>query len=87
MSFFYTNKSNSFTDNVLFSSTDQNLQQSVFALQVLQTNMSEMKISLVTGGTGVVGSAIQYISETEEKRPDEQWIFVNSKDADLRFVN
>ena len=46
--------------------------------------MSEKRVILVTGGTGMVGSAIKYISETEEKRPDEQWIFLSSKDADLR---
>lgn len=45
--------------------------------------MSEKKVILVTGGTGMVGSAIKYISETEEKKPDEEWIFVCSKDADL----
>lgn len=45
--------------------------------------MSDKKVILVTGGTGMVGSAIKYISETEQKRPDEEWVFVSSKDADL----
>lgn len=45
--------------------------------------MSAKKVILVTGGTGMVGSGIRYISETEEKRPDEQWIFVCQEDADL----
>ncbi|KAI4489438.1 hypothetical protein M0802_011110 [Mischocyttarus mexicanus] len=40
------------------------------------------KIVLVTGGTGLVGSAIKQIVE-EDKRLDEKWIFVGSKDADL----
>lgn len=43
--------------------------------------MSE-KIILVTGGTGLVGKAIQKVIETDAK-PDEKWIFVGSKDADL----
>ncbi|XP_011297787.1 probable GDP-L-fucose synthase [Fopius arisanus] len=43
--------------------------------------MSE-KVILVTGGTGLVGKAIEKIVESE-KRPDEKWIFVGSKDANL----
>ncbi|XP_067000136.2 GDP-L-fucose synthase [Anabrus simplex] len=39
-------------------------------------------IILVTGGSGLVGKAIQTIVE-KEKRPNEEWIFVRSKDADL----
>ncbi|XP_069685581.1 GDP-L-fucose synthase [Periplaneta americana] len=42
----------------------------------------EKKVILVTGGSGLVGQAIQIIVK-EEKRPDEEWIFVASKDADL----
>ena len=39
---------------------------------------------LVTGGTGLVGMAIRKIVETEEKRDDEEWVFLSSKDCDLR---
>lgn len=46
--------------------------------------MSDKKVILVTGGTGLIGSAIKYICETEGKRPNEEWIFASSKDADLR---
>ena len=46
--------------------------------------MSEKKTILVTGGTGMVGHAVCHVSEAEEKRTDEEWIFVGSKDADLR---
>ena len=42
----------------------------------------EKKVILVTGGTGLVGSAIRQISE-QEKRPDEEFIFLSSKDVDL----
>jgi len=38
---------------------------------------------LVTGGSGLVGKAIQQVIEDGEGRPDEDWIFVGSKDADL----
>ena len=40
----------------------------------------EIKYILVTGGTGLVGSAIKSIISDNE---NEKWIFVNSKDADL----
>jgi len=48
------------------------------------------KIVLVTGGTGLVGKAIQHIIDTEPegsrfgKLLDETWIFANSSEADLR---
>ena len=38
---------------------------------------------MVTGGTGLVGQAVRKIAETEEKKPDEEWIFLSSKDGDL----
>jgi GDP-L-fucose synthase len=48
------------------------------------------KVVLVTGGTGLVGKAIQHIIETEQegsrfgKQPNETWIFASSSEADLR---
>jgi len=47
-------------------------------------------VVLVTGGTGLVGKAIEYVIEHEPegsrfgKRPGEKWIFASSRDADLR---
>lgn len=41
---------------------------------------------MVTGGSGLVGSAIRRIAETEERRDDEEWFFLSSKDADLTNV-
>ncbi|XP_074059078.1 GDP-L-fucose synthase isoform X2 [Macrotis lagotis] len=38
---------------------------------------------LVTGGSGLVGKAIQRIVADGASQPGEQWIFVSSKDADL----
>lgn len=37
---------------------------------------------LVTGGTGLVGSAIKKIIQ-DEQPANEKWIFCSSKDADL----
>lgn len=44
--------------------------------------MSQNKVILVTGGSGLVGKAIQTVVKSEA-RSDENWIFVSSKDADL----
>jgi len=47
-------------------------------------------VVLVTGGTGLVGKAIEYVIEHEPegsrfgKRPGEKWIFAGSREADLR---
>ncbi|KAF5392714.1 hypothetical protein D9757_000830 [Collybiopsis confluens] len=47
-------------------------------------------VILVTGGTGLVGKAMEYVIENEPagsrfgKRPDEKWIFASSSDGDLR---
>ena len=45
--------------------------------------MAEKKIILVTGGSGLVGQGLKAAIEKEGKRPDEEWIFTSSKDADL----
>lgn len=44
---------------------------------------SPRKVILVTGGTGLVGKAIQKVIE-KEANPNEQWVFLGSKDGDLR---
>ena len=46
---------------------------------------------LVTGGTGLVGKAIEYIISNEREgsrfgKRGEKWIFASSKDGDLRYV-
>lgn len=43
------------------------------------------KVILVTGGTGLVGKAIEKVA-LSEKKSDETWIFLSSKDADLWLV-
>lgn len=44
--------------------------------------MSESKTILVTGGSGLVGKAIEELV-TSQKRENEKWIFLNSKDGNL----
>jgi GDP-L-fucose synthase len=48
--------------------------------------MSGRKVIMVTGGTGLVGHAVRVIAESEEKRENEQWVFLSSKDGDLRYA-
>jgi len=51
--------------------------------------MATEEIVLVTGGTGLVGDAIRYILENSpeacyQKKGNEKWVFLSSKDCDLR---
>ena len=58
----------------------------------LLTSTTMPDVVLVTGGTGLVGSGIEYIINTEPegskfgKRPGETWIFTGSSEGDLRSV-
>jgi GDP-L-fucose synthase len=50
---------------------------------------SQKKIVLVTGGSGLVGQAVQFTINSEKEPPfgkseSEEWIFLTSKDGDLR---
>ena len=49
--------------------------------------MSEdKKTVLVTGGTGLVGSAIKYVVEQEKnEKMSEEFVFISSKDVDLTY--
>lgn len=42
----------------------------------------DKKVILVTGGTGLVGRAIQEVA-AKNKADNETWHFMSSKDADL----
>lgn len=49
-------------------------------------------VILVTGGSGLVGKAIEWVIENDKterygKKEGEQWIFLTSKDGDLRQVS
>merc|ERR1712012_231399 len=48
--------------------------------------MGDKRRILVTGGSGLVGKAIEKVVETE-KLPNEEWIFISSKDANLLDEN
>ena len=41
-------------------------------------------VCLVTGGTGLVGEGVREVVTEAGPVPGEQWVFVGSKDADLR---
>jgi GDP-L-fucose synthase len=51
--------------------------------------MSTESVILVTGGSGLVGEAIKWVIENDTserfgKKENEKWIFLSSKDGDLR---
>ncbi|KAK6027927.1 hypothetical protein OSTOST_06039, partial [Ostertagia ostertagi] len=43
---------------------------------------SKEMVVLVTGGTGLVGKAIEQVVNSES-RSNEKWVFIGSKDCDL----
>ena len=43
-----------------------------------------MRKILVTGGSGLVGKGIEIISKKEDQEDDE-FVFLSSKDGDLRY--
>ena len=51
-----------------------------------QAKMAELKRVLVTGGNGLVGRALQEEARKDAKS-DEEWIFISSKDGDLRYFD
>jgi len=50
-------------------------------------------VVLVTGGSGLVGKAIQHVIETEPegsrygRLPGETWVFARSSEGDLRYLH
>uniref|UniRef100_A0A7S2RFL7 GDP-L-fucose synthase n=1 Tax=Eucampia antarctica TaxID=49252 RepID=A0A7S2RFL7_9STRA len=45
---------------------------------------SEKSVVMVTGGSGLVGKGIRDFINAGNKKDDEEWIFLSSKDGDLR---
>lgn len=45
----------------------------------------EQTVVMVTGSTGLVGSAVQIVAK-KEQRPGEKWVFLSSKDGNLRNI-
>jgi purine nucleoside phosphorylase len=61
------------------------------ATSILSSMTTSKRKILVTGGSGLVGQAIRHVVETEpvgsrfgKSSPDEEWVFLSSKDGDLR---
>lgn len=52
------------------------------ACSVREGKGDKMKV-MVTGGTGLVGKALEEAIATDP-RPNEEWVFLSSKDGDLR---
>lgn len=55
-----------------------------------EKRMREQQVILVTGGSGLVGKGIEWVLENDKdtrfaKHDDEQWVFLTSKDGDLRY--
>lgn len=46
------------------------------------SGVEEEKVVVVTGGNGLVGRGLQHVVK-ESKLPNEKWIFLSSRDADL----
>jgi len=46
--------------------------------------VSTKRVILVTGGTGLVGKGIEAHLDKIGRNPDESWVFLSSKDGDLR---
>ena len=59
-------------------------------MKVLDKSKVMATVILVTGGTGLVGKAIEHVINTEPKgskfakREGETWIFASSSEGDLR---
>ena len=49
----------------------------------MTTDTTEKSVVMVTGGSGLVGSAIRDFVEANPKE-NEEWVFLSSKDGDLR---
>ncbi|XP_060562374.1 GDP-L-fucose synthase-like isoform X2 [Ruditapes philippinarum] len=45
--------------------------------------MTSKNVILVTGGEGLVGSAIKFVLDNGETRTEEEWVFTSSKECDL----
>lgn len=80
---------------ISINSSIKGRQKTVWTVQLLRKqniqmigNNLEQSVILVTGGSGLVGEAVQYVINNESGqfgwRPNEKWVFLRSKDGDLR---
>lgn len=84
---FLSSSFHSNTNNTTKSTNHNNLSTIMMTQQPI-TSTGPATI-LVTGGSGLVGKAIQHVITNSDdprfgKRDNETWIFATSKDADLR---
>ena len=57
--------------------------------EMVQAEQDGQEVILVTGGSGLVGEAIKYVVKNDQdprykRRENESWVFLTSKDGDLR---
>lgn len=50
---------------------------------VILCNMSEKRVVLVTGGTGLVGKGIELALKEIGQDPNDTFVFLSSKDGDI----
>jgi len=55
----------------------------LLADKLLSFEFKTKQVVLVTGGSGLVGSALQELIKKEVSKDEEEWIFIGRKDADL----
>ena len=63
---------------------DEPLAKRARACSVKEEPRDMMKV-MVTGGTGLVGKALEEAVASDPK-PSEEWVFLSSKDGDLRYI-
>ena len=51
---------------------------------IMSAEESTKKVIMVTGGSGLVGSGIRMYVEQSDARRDEEWVFLSSREGDLR---
>ena len=51
--------------------------------ETVLSNFTFHQIILVTGGSGLVGKAIETVLNQGEKEENEEWVFLSSKDVNL----
>ncbi|XP_028660091.1 GDP-L-fucose synthase isoform X1 [Erpetoichthys calabaricus] len=62
---------------------NEELKERLDSYSDMDTSVRKPHRILVTGGSGLVGRAIDKVVQDGEGREDEEWIFLSSKDADL----
>lgn len=69
--------------------SSQNNKKMIQAASATEPAAAKPAVVLVTGGSGLVGRAIEAVVSSDKdprfaRRDGEQWVFLTSKDGDLR---